>query len=153
MNGILWILRNCSWWTDLRQRYPPYQTCHRSFQQWFRYGIFHRITLELVEDLYGDDQIDICEDLIDGCFALAKRELFCFQDKAWQRHKDLINRRRSCSFFAAYVESTSPHEVKLVEATIDSNFTRYAPLTDFLATNHMIATALMRNFCISAMLR
>ena len=28
---------------------------------------------------------------------------------------------------AAHVESASPHEVKLVEATIDSSFTRYAP--------------------------
>jgi hypothetical protein len=28
---------------------------------------------------------------------------------------------------AAYVESASPHEVKLVEATIDSGFARYAP--------------------------
>jgi transposase len=28
---------------------------------------------------------------------------------------------------AAHVESASPHEVKLVEANIDSTFTRYAP--------------------------
>ena len=28
---------------------------------------------------------------------------------------------------AAHVESASPHEVKLVEATIDSGFTQYAP--------------------------
>jgi transposase len=28
---------------------------------------------------------------------------------------------------AAHVESASPHEVKLVEAAIDSSFTRYAP--------------------------
>ena len=28
---------------------------------------------------------------------------------------------------AAHVESASPHEVKLVEATIDSSFTRHAP--------------------------
>jgi transposase len=28
---------------------------------------------------------------------------------------------------AAYIESASPHEVKLVEATIDSGFTEYAP--------------------------
>jgi transposase len=28
---------------------------------------------------------------------------------------------------AAHVQSASPHEVKLVEATIDSSFTRYAP--------------------------
>jgi hypothetical protein len=29
--------------------------------------------------------------------------------------------------FSAYIESASPHEVKLVEATIDSGFTRYHP--------------------------
>jgi transposase len=28
---------------------------------------------------------------------------------------------------AAHIESASPHEVKLVEATIDSSFTQYAP--------------------------
>ena len=28
---------------------------------------------------------------------------------------------------SAHVESASPHEVKLVEATIDNSFTRYAP--------------------------
>ena len=28
---------------------------------------------------------------------------------------------------AAHIESASPHEVKLVEATIDSSFTKYAP--------------------------
>jgi len=28
---------------------------------------------------------------------------------------------------AAHIESASPHEVKLVEATIDSSFTRHAP--------------------------
>ena len=29
---------------------------------------------------------------------------------------------------AAYVESASPHEVRLVEQTIDSSFTQYAPV-------------------------
>ncbi len=28
---------------------------------------------------------------------------------------------------AAHVESASPHKVKLVDATIDSGFTKYAP--------------------------
>ncbi|MBJ21109.1 MAG: hypothetical protein CL933_17010 [Deltaproteobacteria bacterium] len=30
-NGILWILRTGVQWTDLPDRYPPYQTCHRYF--------------------------------------------------------------------------------------------------------------------------
>src|SRR3989442_787806 len=33
-NGILWVLRTGAPWHDLPDRYPPYQTCHRRFQQW-----------------------------------------------------------------------------------------------------------------------
>ena len=34
LNGILWVLRTGAPWADLPDRYPPYQTCHRRFQQW-----------------------------------------------------------------------------------------------------------------------
>lgn len=34
LNGILWILRTGAQWSELPNRYPPYQTCHRRFQQW-----------------------------------------------------------------------------------------------------------------------
>ncbi|MGE5444032.1 MAG: transposase, partial [Ignavibacteriales bacterium] len=33
LNGILWILRSGARWKDLPERFPPYQTCHRRFQQ------------------------------------------------------------------------------------------------------------------------
>jgi transposase len=66
-------LRTGAPWKDLPQRYPPYQTCHRRFQQWVRDGIFQRIAQELVEDLYERGQIDIREAFIDGCFAPAKK--------------------------------------------------------------------------------
>ncbi|WP_448518267.1 transposase, partial [Rhodoflexus sp.] len=32
--GILWVLRTGAAWKDLPDRYPPYQTCHRRYQQW-----------------------------------------------------------------------------------------------------------------------
>ena len=51
LNAILWILQTRAPMKDLLQRYPPFQTCHRRFQQWVRLGIFHRIAKELVEDL------------------------------------------------------------------------------------------------------
>ena len=73
MNGILWILRTGAPWKDLPQRYPPYQTCHRRFQQWVRQGIFQRIVQELAEDLYERGKIDIREAFIDGSFAPAKK--------------------------------------------------------------------------------
>jgi len=72
-NGILWILRTGAPWKDLPQRYPPYQTCHRRFQQWVRQGVFQRIAQELAEDLYERGQIDIREAFIDGSFAPAKK--------------------------------------------------------------------------------
>jgi transposase len=31
LNGILWMLRTGAPWSDLPERYPSYQTCHRRF--------------------------------------------------------------------------------------------------------------------------
>ena len=73
LNGILWILRTGAPWKDLPARYPPYQTCHRRFQQWVKEGIFRRIAIELVEDLYERGGIDIREAFIDGSFVPAKK--------------------------------------------------------------------------------
>ena len=36
VNGVLWILRSGARWQDLPARFPPYQTCHRRFQQWVK---------------------------------------------------------------------------------------------------------------------
>ena len=58
---------------DLPQRYLPYQTCHRRFQQWVRHGVFRRIVQELAEDLHERGNIDIREAFIDGSFAPAKK--------------------------------------------------------------------------------
>jgi len=73
LDGILWILRTGAPWKDMPQRYPPYQTCHRRFQQWVRQGVFKRIVHELAEDLYKRGGIDIREAFIDGTFVPAKK--------------------------------------------------------------------------------
>jgi len=36
LNGILWVLRTGAQWKEMPKRYPPYQTCHRRFQEWVR---------------------------------------------------------------------------------------------------------------------
>jgi len=51
LDGILWILRTGVPWKDMSQRYPPYQTCHRRFQQWVRQCVFKRTAHALAEDL------------------------------------------------------------------------------------------------------
>src|SRR5262245_44304844 len=40
INGILGVLRSAARWEDMPDRFPPYQTCHRRFQQWVREGVY-----------------------------------------------------------------------------------------------------------------
>jgi transposase len=73
LNGILWVLRTGAPWSDLPDRYPSYQTCHRRFQQWVRSGIMRGILEALAEDLRIRGRLDIRESFIDGSFAPAKK--------------------------------------------------------------------------------
>ncbi len=52
LSGILWVLRTGAPWKDVPERYPPYQTCHRRFQQWCREGTLKRVLHAVAEDLY-----------------------------------------------------------------------------------------------------
>jgi transposase len=73
LNGVLWILRTGAPWSDLPQRYPSYQTCHRRFQQWVRSGIMRGVLEALAEGLRIQGRLDVREAFIDGSFAPAKR--------------------------------------------------------------------------------
>ena len=73
LHGVLWILRTGAQWGDMPDRYPPYQTCHRYFQEWCRDGTLKRILHALAEDLYQRGGIDVSEAFIDGTFAGAKK--------------------------------------------------------------------------------
>jgi transposase len=73
LNGILWILRTGAPWHDLPDRYPPYQTCHRRFQQWQRDGTLTRLLHTLAEDLRARGKLDLSETFIDASFSSAKK--------------------------------------------------------------------------------
>ena len=73
LNGILFILRTGAPWADLPERYPPYQTCHRRFQQWVRSGVMRGVLEALAEDLRRRGGFDLEEAFIDGSFAPAKK--------------------------------------------------------------------------------
>jgi len=73
LDGVLWILRTGAAWSDLPDRYPPYQTCHRRFQQWQRSGLLHHILQKLAEDLRDRGKLDLSEAFIDGSFSKAKK--------------------------------------------------------------------------------
>jgi|SRR6266481_551633 len=73
LNGVLWILRTGAPWQDLPNRYPPYQTCHRRFQQWQRDGRFEVILQSLAKDLVDRGGLDLSEGSIDASFSGAKK--------------------------------------------------------------------------------
>jgi transposase len=73
LNGVLWVLRTGAPWHDLPRRYPPYQTCHRRFQQWQRSGRLDRLLQRLAEDLRDRGKIDLSEAFVDATFASAKK--------------------------------------------------------------------------------
>ena len=80
LDGILFILRTGAAWADLPERYPPYQTCHRRFQQWVRSGVMRGILEAVAEDLRLRGGFHLDEAFIDGSFAPAKKGVW-----AWER--------------------------------------------------------------------
>jgi transposase len=73
LNGVLWVLRTGAPWHDLPRRYPPYQTCHRRFQQWQRSGRLDKLLQRLAEDLRDRGKLDLSEAFVDATFAGAKK--------------------------------------------------------------------------------
>jgi len=73
MNGVLWILRSGARWCDLPDRFPPYQTCHRRFQEWVKDRRLRKVLEMLAEDLQVRGKLDLSECFIDGTFVSAKK--------------------------------------------------------------------------------
>src|SRR5260370_9782391 len=73
LNGVFWVLRTGAPWHDLPRRYPPYQTCHRRFQQWQRSGLLTQLLQKVAEDLRDRGKLDLSESFIDASFSSAKK--------------------------------------------------------------------------------
>lgn len=73
LNGILYVLRTGAPWADLPERYPPYQSCHRRFQQWVRSDAMRGVLEAVAEALRVRGVFDLKEAFIDGTFAPGKR--------------------------------------------------------------------------------
>lgn len=73
LNGLLWILRTGAQWADLPERYPPYQTCHRRFQEWVKKKVFRKMLEVIAQDMELRGKLNLLECFIDGSFAGAKK--------------------------------------------------------------------------------
>ena len=123
LNGVLWVLRTGAPWKDLPDRYPPYQTCHRRFQQWQRSGVLRDLLACLAEDLRQRGKLDLTEGFVDASFTGAKKgapsSVLRRRGKG-NKIMAIVNRRSLP--LAVHVASASPGEVTLVDATLDARF-------------------------------
>ena len=60
-------------WRELPPKYPPYQTCHRRFQQWVRSGALAKALRKLAQRLRAEGRLNLEEAFIDATFAAAKK--------------------------------------------------------------------------------
>ena len=72
LNGIIWILFSGSPWYLLPNEYPPYQTCHRYFQQWVRKGVMQKM-LGALSFYHAGKRKATDVDVADGSFSSAKK--------------------------------------------------------------------------------
>lgn len=73
LDGILWVLKTGAQWSELPDKYPPHQTCHRRFQEWVRSGVLAELLRVLAQDMEARGSISLEECFIDGTFASAKK--------------------------------------------------------------------------------
>jgi transposase len=73
LHGVLWVLGTGAQWRDLPEKYPPFQTCHRRFQQWIRTGKLEEVLRLLARLLYEQGKLNLEEAFVDATFASAKK--------------------------------------------------------------------------------
>ena len=126
LNGVLWILRTGAAWSDLPDRYPPYQTCHRRFQQWQRNGQLLRILQKVAEDLRDRGKLDLSEAFMQlqqgqkrgSAVRYDRRGKGCYIMAIADRHGLPL---------AVHVAGAGAHESGLVEATLQQRFLSTPP--------------------------
>ena len=73
LNGVLWILGSGAQWAEMPAKYPPYQTCHRRFQQWIGEGRFVEALHLLAKHLHERGKLHLNEAFVNATFASAKK--------------------------------------------------------------------------------
>jgi len=86
LDGVLWVLGTGAQWRELPGKYPPFQTCHRRFQQWVRTGKLERALTLLTRHLHERGQLNLDEAFLDATFASAKKGALPLAHAARQGH-------------------------------------------------------------------
>ena len=73
LHGVFWVLGTGAHWSELPDKYPPYPTCHRRFQQWVREGKLVAVLRLLARHLHERGKLSLEEAFVDATFASAKK--------------------------------------------------------------------------------
>ena len=73
LQGVFWILGSGAQWSQMPAKYPPYQTCHRRFQQWVREGKLVEVLRLFARQLHERGKLNLDEAFVDATFASAKK--------------------------------------------------------------------------------
>ena len=127
LNGILWVLRTGAAWADLPERFPSSSTCYRRFSKLVKSGVLRKILEALARDLKERGTMNFSECFIDGTFVIAQKGAKVGKTKRGKGPKLIIIADASGLPLAVHTDSASPHEVTLVQATLNEIVTLRQP--------------------------
>jgi transposase len=122
LNGILWVLGTRAQWRELPNKYPPYQTCHRRFQQWVREGNLEDILRVLAEELHARGKCSWRRLSSSPPSLEQKGGLAVGPTKRGKGTKIIALADDHGLPLAVSVECASPHESQLVEGVLGHSF-------------------------------
>jgi transposase len=88
LSGILWVLHaGGAPSRDFPERYPPYHTCHRHFQQRIEECVLDKVLHASAVDLKERDGLELSECFVDGTFVGAKKGRIGGKEQAGQGYE------------------------------------------------------------------
>ena len=116
--GILWILQTGAAWRFLPDEYPSPSTCWRRLKQWEEEGVWLDAWRALLGVLDEEGLLKWDETFLDGSFAPAKKGSAVGKTKRGKGTKWMVLVDGQGLPLGVRLESASPHEVTLAEATL-----------------------------------
>lgn len=127
LNGVFWVLGTGAQWREMPEKYPPYQTCHRRFQQWVRTGKLEEALKQMARHLHGREQLNLEERFVDATFASAKKGASPWVPPVAARARKSLLSPLITVFLSVSVDTASPAECQLVEFVLAGSFLDHLP--------------------------
>jgi transposase len=93
LNDVLWVVGTGAQWREMPEKYPPYQTYHRHFQQWVRTGKLEEALKQMPRHLHERGPLNLEEGSVDAAFASAKKGTSPWVPPVAARHENHCYRR------------------------------------------------------------